>query len=339
MGMNFVDPTHLQEVYRSYSGGMPTETRSLTEMLRQELWARGISTRRALCARIADLVQPLAQVRIDTVREVLDEMAQIGDVTIGPRGAVAAAPLRIVNCGGERYRLFGTLPNRYILNYVTHINPVGTARELIPDSVEAIDTLLEKYGGISLTPERWAGFDNVLPAGTDWLEQLAFRLDHEAENPGAFDSQVNDTWMVYRPGGGKGKGNSPSEKPLADDDGQLWRGWSPYGWPVSVWTAGGSPSTMPSMRLTSDEASRTVFSLAMAAGQPIVIRVDTNGLAAKIYLDVFLPSAEYRYLMTLGELLDTSGSQRVFRIPLETWPGVENVLRERLRVTIEKTGI
>jgi hypothetical protein len=338
MTINLVDSVVLQEVYRKYSGGMPTEILSLTEMLRQELWALGISTRRSLCSRIAGLVQPLAKVSMDTVREVLDEMGRSGDVTIGPKGAVAAAPLRVVDCGGNRFRLFGTLPNRYILDYITLINPVGTARELVPDSAVAIDTLLEKFGGVSLTPERWAGFESVLPAGTDWLEHLDFRLDHEAENPGAFDSQVNDTWMVYRPAGAKGKGNSSWKKSLAADDGKLWRGWSPYGWPIFVWTSGGSPGSLPSLRLTSDESSRTVFSLAMDAGNPIVIQVNATGPAAMIFLDVFLPSAEYRYLMTLGELTNTSGSQRVFRIPPEAWPGVENVLRERLQVTIENKG-
>jgi hypothetical protein len=335
MTMNFVDPKHLQEVYHNYSGGMPTEVRSLTEMLRQELWARGIATRRALCVRIIDLVRPLANVSMDTLRGILDEMEHTGDLTTGPGGAIAAAPLRIVSCGGERYRLFGTLPNRNILYYVTHINPVGTARELITDSVDAIETLLEKFGGIHLSAERWAGFDRVSPAGADWINQLDFRFDNEAENPGAFDSQVMDTWMVCRPATSKGKSQSPWKKPLANDNGRLWRGWSPYGWPIPLWTSGGSPSDIHSMRLTSDESSRTAFSLAIEAEKPVVIQVNVTGPAAMLNLETFLPSAEYRYLMTLGELLDTSGSRRVFMIPLEAWPGVEGTLRKRLGVTID----
>jgi hypothetical protein len=339
MAMNLVDNGYLQEVYRNYSGGMPTEARSLTEMLRQELWARGTASRRALCVRIIDLVRPLANVSMDTLRGILDEMEHTGDLTTGPGGAVAAAPLRIVACGGERYRLFGTLPNRNILDYVTHINPMGTARELITDSVEAMDALLEKFCGIRLSAERWAGFDRVLPAGADWLKQLDFRLDNEAENPGAFDSQVMDTWMVYRPASSKGKSQSPWKKPLANDDGRLWRGWSPYGWPISLWTSGGSPSKLQTLRLTSDEAIRTAFSLAIEAGKPLVIKVDVTGPAAMLNLETFLPSAEYRYLMTLGELLDSSGSKRVLRIPRDAWPGVEETLRKQLGVIIENAGI
>ena len=337
--MNLVDNGYLQEVYRKYAGRMSIDVTSLTEMLRHELWARGITSRRSLCDRITTLVRPLANVSIDTVRDIIVEMERSGDLTIGPKGAVAAAPLRIVSCGGDRYRLFGTLPNRYLLDYFTQITPVGTARELMTDSVDAMDALLAKYGGVYLSAERWAGFDRVLPAGTAWLEQLGFRLDNEAENPGVFDSQVRDTWMVFRPVSGKGKGQNPWKKPLANDDGRLWRGWSLYGWPISLWTSGGSPRTLQSIHLTSDEAARTAFSLTIEAGKPIVIRIDVTGPAAMMYLEAFFPSAEYRYLMTMGELQDTAGSQRVFRIPFETWPDVEVTLRKRLGVTIENTGI
>lgn len=336
--MNLVDNRYLQEVYRKYTGRMSTDFTSLTEMLRHELWARGIASRHSLCDRIAALVRPLADVSIDTVRGIIDEMERTGDLTIGPRGAVAAAPLRIVSCGGERYRLFGTLPSRYLLDYFTQINPVGTARELITDSIEAMNALLAKYGGMHLSAERWAGFDRVLPAGIAWLEQLDFRLDNEAENPGVFDSEVMDTWMVFRPVSGKGKGQSPWKKPLANDDARLWRGWSLYGWPISLWTPGGSPSTLQSIHLTSDEAARTAFSLAIEAGKPIVIRIDVAGPATMLYLETFLPSAEYRYLMTMGELQDTVGSQRVFRIPLEAWPNVEMTLRKRLGIATESIG-
>lgn len=336
--MNLVDNGYLQEEYRKYSGGMTTDVKSLTEMLRHELWARGITSRRALCERINALVRPLADISIDTIRGILDEMERTGDLTVGPRGAVAAAPLRIVSCGDERYRLFGTLPNCYLLNYVPQINLVGTARELNAVSVESLDALLVKYGGANLSVERWSGFDRVLPAGSKWLEQLTSRLETETENPGFFDAEVRETWMVFRPAGGKGKGQSFWKKPSDNDEGQLWRGWSMYGWPISVWTSCGSPSAIPSMRLTSDEASRTVFSLAIAARKPIVIRADVTGPDVMMYLENFLPLAEYRYLMTVGELQDTEGLQRVFRISLEAWSGVEKTLRDRLGVIIENTG-
>lgn len=336
--MNLVDNGYLQEEYRKYSGGMTTDVKSLTEMLRHELWARGITSRRALCERINALVRPLADVSIDTIRGIFDEMERTGDLTVGPRGAVAAAPLRIVSSGDDRYRLFGTLPNRYLLDYVPQTKYVGTARELNAVSVESLDALLVKYGGVHLSVERWAGFDRVLPAGLKWLEHLNSRLETETENPDFFDAEVRDTWMVFRPAGGKGKGQSLWKKPFDNDEGHLWRGWSIYGWPISLWTSGGSPSVIQSMRLTSDEASRTVFSLAIEAGKPIVIRADVTGPDVMMYLENFLPLAEYRYLMTVGELQDTEGSQRVFRISLDAWPGVEKTLRDRLGVIIENTG-
>lgn len=334
MAMKVIDPERMLSVSRESTGYAPPDAKALTEMVRSELWARGVTTRRVLCDRITSLVQPLSNVKKEDVLSVLDEMERTGDVTVGPRGGVAAAPLRIVDAGSGRFRLFGSLPSGLISNVVS----VGTGREISENSEETVSALIEQYGGVQLTVERWAGFDRVLPACPKWLEQLDARLESEAREPGGFDNELNGIWMVYRPlvtnGGGS---KSPWRKPVANEEGNLWRGWSIYGWPINVWTAGRNPTVARYMRLTSDEASRTTFALCLQAGVRTTFKADAMGIDMVISFDTYLPIAEYRYLMTIGAIQDLGGTKRAFRIPLEMWPQVEVKLKERLGVTIEST--
>ena len=55
-------------------------------------------------------------------------------------------------------------------------------------------------------------------------------------------------------------------------------------------------------------------------------------------IELFLPSAEYRFLLAVGMVQGAVEGAKIFRIPLEVWPQVEKLLRERLGVTFETTG-
>lgn len=335
MAMNVINTERVRSLSRELTGYAPSDAEALTEMVRSELWARGVTTRRVLSERIVSLVQPLSAVKKEDVQSVLDEMERTGDVTIGPRGYLAAAPLRVVDAGSGRFCLFGTLPNRYVAN----VSIVGTARSITDSSEETVAALIEQYGGAKLTAEHWAGFNRVLPAGTEWLKQIDARLDNEALDPGTFDSELNGIWMVYRPLPAHGSNQSPWKKPGTNEEGNLWRGWSIYGWTIHVWTSGGCPTDLHAMRLTSDEANRTTFALSLQAGLPIVLKADAMGIDVVLRVDTFLPIAEYRYLMIVGAMQNLGGIKRTFSIPLEIWPQVGAKLRERLGVTIGTTGM
>ena len=335
MAMNVIDAERMRSVSRELTGSAPFDVDALTEMVRNELWARGVTTRRTLCERIALLTRPLSDVKKEDVHSVLDEMERTGDVTFGPRGGLAAAPLRIVDAGNGHFRLFGTLPSRLVPN----ITSSGTARELSDNSMETVTALIKQYGGAKLSSARWAGFDRVLPAGPEWLEQIDTRMDYEAREKGIFDSELNGIWMAYRPSTTTAGTQSPWRKPAAHDDATLWRGWSIYGWPIHVWTSGGNPTESQSMRMTSDEATRTTFALSVQAGLPIIFKADALGADVVLRFETYLPRAEYRYLMIVGAMQNLGGSKRAFRIPQENWSHVGTTLRARLGVTIESTGM
>lgn len=335
MAMNLIDNERLRIVCRDFTGHAHSDAGAIAELARNELWARKVVTRRTLLDRIVTLAQPLVEVEKEVIQGILDEMEKNGDITTGPRGALAAAPLRVVSAGDGRYRIFGTLPNRFF----PATKLVGTVREITDDAGDQIAELLCQYGGVKLSAERWAGFDRVQPAGPDWLKCLDARLESEACEPALFDNEVNGTWMVFRPIVDTGKSSSRWKKPAENDDGRQWKGWSYYGWPIHLWTGGGSPSKVPSLRLTSDEAARTTFALAMDACSPIVIRANVIGTDVALSCETFLPIAEYRYLITIGEVQDVVETKRAFKVPLEIWPQVDAKLKERLGVIIEGTGV
>ncbi len=334
MAMNVIDAERMRSVSRELTGHIPFDADALTEMVRNELWARGVTTRRVLCERIASLARPLSDVKKDDVRSVLDEMERIGEVTFGPRGGLAVAPLRIVDAGNGHFRLFGTLPSRLVPNATS----VGMARGLSDNSTETVAALMKQYGGVKLSPARWAGFDRVLPAGPEWLKQIEGRMEYDACDKGTVDGELNGIWMAYRPATTNGGAQSPWRKPAVHEVANLWRGWSIYGWPIHVWTSGGNPTESPSVRLTSDEANRTTFALCLRAGIPPIFQAEALGADVVLRFETYLPRAEYRYLMIVGVMQNLGGSKRAFRIPQENWTQVGTTLRERLGVTIDATG-
>lgn len=331
MAMNVINSERMRQISIDLTGNAPFDPATVTELIRNELWARGVTSRRVICDRIVSLMQPLLDLKKDDVQATLDEMDRTGDITFGPRGTLAVSPLRIVDAGNGRYRLFGTLPSRLVSNLCQS----GVNRELFDNSKEKIASLIEQYGGIQLSAERWAGFERVPPVGPDWLKSLDSRMADEACELGSLERELNSIWMVCRPS----HNQPPWKKPVGNDGGKLWQAWTRFKLPIHVWTEGASPDSSLAMRLTSDEANRTVFALCQQKGFPIVFKADSMGSHMTLRFDSFLPVAEYRYLMIFGEMQNLAGSKKAFRIPLEVWPNVSTTLRERLGVTITSSGM
>src|SRR5262245_32941380 len=84
-----------------------TSPAALVEALRCELSARSVASGRSLCERAQSLLQPLAAPDTARLRDVLEELGASGDVTPGPGGMFAAAPLRVVRLAADRYALHG----------------------------------------------------------------------------------------------------------------------------------------------------------------------------------------------------------------------------------------
>jgi hypothetical protein len=81
----------------------------VAELLRNELAARRVSSRWGLCCKIASLMDSFCPVELDFIKEQLLSLERIGEVTDGPGGQVAAAPILAVKLANDRYQLFGTV--------------------------------------------------------------------------------------------------------------------------------------------------------------------------------------------------------------------------------------
>ena len=305
------------------------------EMFRSELAARTISSRRALCNRVMGMLTSIRAVDLEDLKTQLFLMEKIGDVTSGPGGKVAAAPLRAVKVGADRYQLFGTVDYRHLTSIFTQseITP-GENRFLVPknDDLEFFRQRIDLLGGLSLSPERWAGLDKIGAANTKWIQNLDERLENYPIAAGSLNRETNGEWRTYRPE----KKDQPQNKRWAKDQGngrgQLWRIWHQRGWPIHVWTKGLSPEKAFFTRLTGEEASRAMFALDKATDMPIPYVVSEERGKTIFRLGGFLPGPEYRFLTTRGTYSGKSGDYYCFQFDPGIWTETAKVLSERLGI-------
>ena len=304
---------------------------AIAEALRAELWARRTVTRRPLCLRVAELMRLLREVEIDSVRRVLGDLERDGDVTVGDRGLLAAAPLRAVDLGSGSYLLAGgpeTLRLQELLG--CEVLARSGLRKVV-GSDKALEGAIERVGGVVLTPERWAGLDRVPPADGAWLESLDGEYEHDARTVDSIPAECGD-WRGYLPDAGSAAQRQRWKKSADGVAARLWRSRHDAGYWVHVWTAGHQPSHGAHLRLTGDVACRAMFALDRAAGHPIQMRISSTDDAVVLDAGAMLPRAEYRYLITFGERSDGTALQ--YRFPEASWPQVSSMLVSRLGVDI-----
>lgn len=313
--------------------GLSMEIRDgVAELLRAELSARGSCSRRALCERVFSMVTPFASISIDLVQSVLAELAARGDVTAGPGGILAAAPLRAVDIGAGRFKVFGSLPSKPLLAVDTSATgKPGIDRVVSFDGTDAGPRAVSSLGGVVLTPERWAGLDRVLPAGEEWLNVLNRRLDQEGELAGARDEEIADEWRAYLP-------EAETEQRRRWKAGihpasTLWRARQQRGWQTFAWSAGGSPRDTRSLPLTGDESARTMYSLNLRAAISATIHGRPIGDYVEFECDLFLPRAEYRYLTTFAERLAGNDKRAMYHCPATVWTVLTETLASRLGIS------
>lgn len=307
----------------------------ITELLRSELSARRLSSRRGLCNRIAVLMESFCPVDVDIIKENLLLLENIGDITGGTGGQVAVAPLRAVKLDDNKYQLFGTLNDTQLTSCFLNSNiTTGLTRILnLKDSdQENFDQLLDKLGGVILSPERWAGMDKVNAADQEWLAGLDSRLKDQPRPPGSLDNEINDGWRVYQSDKAKLLQKARWQKGSNDKQGYLWRVWHVRGWPVFAWTAGNSPDQQESIKLSSDDACRTMFALDRKYGTPIACQATKENNIIQVKIGGFLPRAEYRYLAIKGKFTEKKEDYFCFQFKTDIWTQVSKMLDDRLGV-------
>jgi hypothetical protein len=324
----------LHEPARRLFAGEPTGRAGVAEALRCELSARGVAGGRHLCERAHTLLQPLGSLDPALVRDVLDELADRGDVTAGPRGLVAASPLRAVRVSEEQVAVYGTCPTWRLRQELAGVGLTpGLTRRCQFTAAQAgvVTDAVARLGGLVLSPGRWTGLDRVPAAGPEWVEELGYRLQEAPAAPGSIDEGLAAPWQAYRAEAGAEQRQRWRAARGNDAPARLWRARDEYGWWRHAWTAGGSPSASPFVRLSRDEACRTSFSLDRAAGKGLGLTVRRGDGVVDLEADAFFPLAEYRYLVTLGERAEAAGAP-CYRFPAGVWDRVAATLAERLGV-------
>ena len=307
----------------------------LAEMLRNELSARGVCSRRVLCSKVAAMVEPLKQTGLEELKEVLAEIETRGDVTRGPLGQIAASPFRAVFVGKGRYRLYGcTVARKLIHSFSNAELSFGVNRHLSSnEEKESVFSKIANLGGVVLSPERWSGLTRTSHADGEWLASLGPMLANRNISAGGLDNGLSDGWQAYKPEEQKKVHNERWQKFGQDDSGRLWRGWHERGWYVFAWTSGKSPSVTPCIKLSSDHTRRTMFSLDREVGNPVLSSFSKENERVFFKIAGFLPVAEYRYLSTIGEYTGKQGSNYCFNIPSDTWSVTIQIINDRLGIT------
>src|SRR5262249_25109234 len=134
---------------------------------------------------------------------VLDELIDRGDVTEGPGGRLAAAPLRAVWLRPGHLVLFGTIPTCLLTTAPPPAHwTAGVGRSVSAPSEIDLAEAITSLNGLVVSAERWSGLDRAPAAGADWLAELDGWLAQGAESPEALQSGVAGPWQAYRPGAG-----------------------------------------------------------------------------------------------------------------------------------------
>lgn len=310
----------------------------LAEMLRNELAACIVWSRRSLCMKVIKLIEPLQQVEIEEAKEILSELEMNGDITKGPSGQTAAAPLRAIRLSVKSYRLIGCISTSTLEQTFPEAEISYGLKRYLNENIDEGFLLkkIETLGGILISPERWSGLSRSPDADEEWLSSLT-RIDEEKRiSAGGLDDGIIQGWQGYKADEREKSQSERWKRGVEDGKSRLWRGWHERGWYVYAWTAGKTPTDEPCVKLNSDQARRTMFALDRMADNPLsaVVTQDSGVIQCRIL--GFLPVAEYRYLSTIGEYTGRQRGSVCFEIPKDTWLDASKMLNSRLGIKIDR---
>lgn len=335
MKLQELERSQFDSLAREVWGGELSDADAIAGALRSELWARRVTSRRGLCDRIIQMFAPIEQLSLDSVKQVLEDLERTGDATPGPRGMVAAAPLRAVDVGGHRYLLFGSIPDSTLRELLPNLEVViGLRRwtDVPPTTADVFPELVAGGGGIVVSAERWSSIHRALTADGAWIEELNERLSNDAHQPSVAPDQCAGEWQHYAP-----DADRPMQRKRwrqgGGENAQLWRVRTIWAKWAYAWTSGGSPEDRPSHHLWSDDAHRAAFALDRTTGHSLRFSARADGEYRVLRVDAMLPQAEYRYLVTMGDRLDADDGSPSYRIRSSAWPAVEKVLEQQLGVS------
>ena len=249
MQLAVVSPQALQEQIHATWGKDPSRLSTLVEAIRCELSARTTSSRKALCERVQSLLAPVVQFDQETIRDALDMLESSGDITSGPGGIVASAPLRAVQLMEGVYLLFSSAPTTQLssqLPVLSITEGVERRAEISAENTTAFQEAVQDLGGLVISPERWAGLDRGLPAGPQWIEGLDLRLKQAFKPAGGWEGELVIPWRVYLPDPKRKSQRESWKKEVAE--GHLWQAKNNRNRWLYAWTGGESPEIQSFVR-------------------------------------------------------------------------------------------
>jgi hypothetical protein len=301
------------------------------ETVRAHLAAAGSALRRTLIDRVLRWHDaPDDEETRERVDSVVDELDAVGDALVGDGGLVGAAPLRAALVGDEgQCLLVGSVPSRVIEAALGAAFVPGRVRSmsLRGRSREELAAALAPLGGVVIDVETWAGLDRSPRSLGAWRCSLEAR---RIEEPGAVDTTPERGVFVVREG--RGRWRRPD---ATGSSARLERVRQPGGWYRYAWrTAEGERP------LSRDEATRTILAVeAAAGGARTATATRARGDVVVVAVPGFVPRAEYRLLLGVGERTGASDGVARYAVSADAWPTVAAVLGDRLGMIVDETGV
>lgn len=333
MAINVLKPKEVRHIAVSiWCEDLDTEI-SIAEALRAELWARKTCTRRTLCQRIIESMAPALNIELDDVKRVLKQLELIGDVTVGDGGWLAAAPLRVIRMSSGRFLLAGG-PESSKLALLLGSNVVASSliRETRPAHVDTMLAAAANLSAITISPEKWSGLDRTPAADAEWVATQDQLLLDNPKSAGALPSTANE-WRCYSPVPSDQDTKTRWRQLQGAALAQLWRVKQENGYWFYAWTAGAHPTAGGHIRLSENDAMRTRFALDRAADASMSCKYSERDGNIILFIGTRIPRQEFRYLLTLGKLLDAAEYSYIF--PKSEWTSVVSTLEKRLSLIIQ----
>lgn len=310
---------------------------SIAEAIRSELSARTVCSQSVLVQSVFKFYSLFADVDLEAINQTLKALDLNGDISLGPNGMVASTPLRFIRIKSGNYKLVGSLPSWELSRQIEFDGlSKGVVRSVFVNNDERFSTHVEKIKGVILTPERWAGLEKSLSAREKWLKWLEMKIKNDSQPAGNLALESGKYWQVYNPLSGSGLDHRNQWK--KDTNGsllKLWRTRNDYNQWVFVWSEGGNPESTSFVRITNDDAIRTMYSLDSIEGGSAPVSARAVESFVHMETSCIFPRPEYRYLTTMGERLNDTETGYVYSFEDEIWPDVKKIIEKRLQVKIE----
>jgi hypothetical protein len=328
MQITVLTDSQVQGLLNEVLGGNPTASDAAADLLRQEVSARRRSPRHFLIGRVCRLAAPATALDPELVDDVCEALERQGDIVLADGGLVYPAPARIVTLGGSTFRFICPVPTARL---VAAVGGEWTCQGVRRDCrlSGSAERAAEVLGGIVVTPEAWAGLDRVPAADADWLRALDARLAWAPEPAGSLEHEEPLEWNCLFV-------DQDEPRWRASGRAKLWRARHRWKRWVYAWSGGESPSVQSFVTLYPDEGARTLFAVARAAQKPLLGSIAKSGDVVTIGIFGWLPQAEYRYLSTCAEPVETSGRGSTWRMPAARAESVVNTLADRLGVRLDQ---